>query len=170
VGLLLALVGVATAVGTLYLLVWSPLTVDQRIAASASSMTAGAFLIAVLAGIVALQAYRDAIRKPMLRLTKDVRGHEFASVILVLMNDGNGSAANVIVWIKLDDAQIFAYANWNREAAGGLRWESPSGVLIHPSVPYELPTLTIQKLSSDALTRLPYTVAADGFGPITGTV
>jgi len=63
---LLFLILGATLGGTLYLWRCSALTVDQRIGAVTASLTASAVLIAGLAFIIAVQAYRDGLRRPVL--------------------------------------------------------------------------------------------------------
>jgi hypothetical protein len=121
---------------------------------------------------VALQAYRDAVRTPLLSLSVVASGDgPFVTVNASLVNDGTASARNAIVWLDLQDtASLVAWGggDWTQEPTGGLRWEAPAGVVIHPKVPpLTLSPFTAGKSGEHLL--ITYTVAADGFGPATGT-
>jgi hypothetical protein len=165
----LAAILLASLGGTLYLWQFASFTVDQRIAAVSASLTAGAFLIAVLAGIIALQAYRDAIRKPRLHLIIGANRAPFSTVNLSLTNDGSTSARNVIVWLQFQDTVSIASAyGWISEASGKLRWQSRAGVVIHRTVSYALPPVTVQDSQPDQPLEIAHTIVADGFGPVTG--
>jgi hypothetical protein len=170
VAIALAAILLASVGGTLYLWQFAPLTVDQRIAAVSASLSAGAFLIAVLAGIIALQAYRDAIRKPRLHLVIDANRGPFATVNLSLTNEGSTSARNIIVWLQFQDTVDASAYGWISEASGRLRWQSRAGVVIHRTVSYALPPVTVQKQQPDQPLKIAHTVVADGFGPVTGDV
>lgn len=170
VAIALAAILLASVGGTLYLWQFAPLTVDQRIAAVSASLTAGAFLIAVLAGIIALQAYRDATRKARLHLVIDANRGPFATVNLSLTNEGSTSARNIIVWLQFQDTVVASAYGWISEASGRLRWQSRAGVVIHRTVSYALPPVTVQKQKPDQPLKIAHTVVADGFGPVTGDV
>lgn len=166
----LAVLLVGSAGGALYLWLRSPLaTVDQRIAAATASLTAGALVIAVVAGVVALQAYRDAIRKPRLQLSLVcTRPGQFSTVGVSLANDGSVSAQYAVVWLQFEGDVSVASANYWTQEPGGVRWEAPAGRVIHPWAPaYTLPSVTLQTPAEHF--KLTHTVAADGFGPIKGT-
>jgi hypothetical protein len=133
--------------GALYLWQWSPLaTVDQHIAAATAALTAGALVIAVGAGAIALLAYRDASLRPRLQLTAGATGGQFSTIDISLTNDGSVSAQFAIVWLQFaGDVGVSNAPHWTIQPTGGLRWEAPAGVVIHPKAPaYTLPSVTLR--------------------------
>lgn len=176
----LAILVAGSAGGAVYLWLWAPLTtLDQRIAAATAALTAGVLAIAVVAGIVALQAYRDAIRKPVLRLIVDWMIGNLSTVTVSLTNDGTASAQYAIVWLRFAGGGVSlvnAYG-WTLIRSGEVRWEAPAGVVIHPArsvagipdvPPYTLPAVTLRTPGRRIV--IGHTVAADGFGPVIGAV
>jgi hypothetical protein len=167
----LVILVLASLGGALYLWRWSPLaTVDQRIAAVAASLTAGALVIAVVAGVVALMAYWDANKKPRLHLSVTAAGGATALVTIALRNDGTASARNAVVWLDLQgtaDLTSLGRVWVQDEPTGLLRWEASAGVAVHPKVPpLALPQLMVRR--RDEPLKITHTFAADGFGPETG--
>ena len=163
VAVFLALIALATLAGTLYLWLWSALTVDQRIAATASSLTAGAFVVAVLAGIIATLAYRQGILRSHLTVTLEVvrtKGNCFC--YFTVSNDGKISAAYVILWVILPaNMDVQDFTGWTMEGHNSYRWEARAGLVVHPNVPpYTLPRL--QCAAYDPSIRVQYTLVADG--------
>jgi hypothetical protein len=167
---LLLLLG--SAGGAFYLWLWSPLaTLDQRIGAATASLTAGALVLAVGAGVIALLAYRDAIRRPRLHLSVTATGGATALVTIALKNDGTASARNAVVWLDrqgtADLESQLAGTGWVQEPEGLLRWEASAGVAVHPKVPpLMLPQFALRRRNEPL--RITHTFAADGFGPETG--
>jgi hypothetical protein len=180
----LAVLLLGSAGGALYLWLWSSLaTLDQRIGAATASLTAGALVIAVVAGVVALQAYRDAIRKPVLRLIIDAMVGDFSTVNVSVTNDGTASAQYAIVWLRFaGGVSVESASGWTHQPSGEYRWEAPAGVVIHPArpahsiaivsipdvPPYTLPSITLRTLGRRF--TIGHTVAADGVGPVIGAV
>jgi hypothetical protein len=172
----LVLIVAATAVGAIYVAWFAPLTADQRIAATASTLTAGAFVVAVLAGIVAIRAYSDALRKPDLELTFAVgAGNKNRTTYqLTLSNTGQASAANAVVILRKGEdprpggkwINPLMGPGWN-DTIGDIRWEAPPGRLIHPFILEYLPLLYGGPIGDEEAT-VRYMAVADGFGPITG--
>ena len=172
----LVLIVAATAGGTIYVAWFAPLTADQRIAATASTLPAGAFVIAVLAGIIAIRAYSDALRKPELELTFAVvdSSNTGTSYRLTLTNTGSASAANAVVILLKGDTWD---GKWTNRLVGGgwtdtpdeIRWDAPAGRLIHPLIDEPLPLLYGDPIGEKEAT-VAYVIAADGFGPIDGSL
>jgi hypothetical protein len=173
--LVVALIG--TAGGALYLWLWAPLaTLDQRMAAGTAVLTAGALAIAVFAGYVAWLAYRDASRKPRLLLLVVADPVEFPAVHASLSNQGDVSARFAVVWLRFEgDVELMSTGGgWITEAPKVLRWEASAGTVIHPTAPpYTLPAYTLPPVNLRVRARhceIFYTVAADGFPPVTDVV
>lgn len=169
---MLAILVSASVGGAFYLWLDSPLaTLDQHIAAATASLTAGALVIAVGAGVVALLAFRDALRKPLLRMSVGATEGQFSEVNASLVNDGTASARNAIVWLDVQGtAEVMNLPRgWTQEPTGGLlRWEAGAGVAVHPKVPpLTLPPITMRRFAEHV--KISYTFAADGFGPDKGT-
>ena len=117
--------------------------VDQRIGAATASLTAGRWR-SRWRGVVALQAYRDAAKRPDLRL--NISGCPQNSVVNIsLVNVGSVSAQYAIVWLEYEgDVGVINAPNWAQEP-GGLRWEAPAGLVIHPGAPaYTLPSIILR--------------------------
>jgi hypothetical protein len=125
-------------------------------------------VIALAAGFIALLAYRNAIRKPILRMQVVCgRPGQVITVDVSLTNEGSASAQYAIVWLQFEgDVSVLNAPNW-AILPSSVRWEAPAGAVIHPRAPaYTLSSVTLRTPKEHF--KIIHTVAADGFPPVKG--
>ncbi|MCL6455143.1 MAG: hypothetical protein K6T78_16180 [Alicyclobacillus sp.] len=192
----------AVVISTLLLLLWLPTThrmleIDHHLNPISDIVAYLSTLYTALAFIVALIAYRAAVRKPKLRVRFLPESGRLDHPVLVitpsrrvditrpsanwkvlLENSGSASARYAVVQIEFDGLYFTDqdFPGWEKvleaDALGwyGIRWSAGVNRIVHPNFPIEISPLSFGGLSVHAAeVRMAVTVAADGFRPLRKT-
>jgi hypothetical protein len=164
---LVALSGVLTVAAAVSVYAFSSLTLDQRIAAIGAIFTAGAFILAIVASVVAVIAYSLSARHPILDLGYDlsfVWDSQFYQVTLTfhVTNTGTAPALNASVFVGVSQrVTLTSTDNWSKSSgASSVTWYADS-IAIHAETGDSLPPLAMNVADDDRTASLSWRVVAD---------
>jgi len=151
---------VVTVGGVVALWFGSTLDVDQKIAGISAVLTAAALAVAVLAAILAIEAYRFATRRPHLLagFWSSPSGGGLRIITPFVVNAGEASAPSARVVLAFDNATIVDSTGWAPMGTSSFTLDVAN---VHPGPPVNLSSLIIGVDDSDSEACIRWSVLGD---------